>query len=111
MEFSTRRLEQIAKLLAEEIAERTAGQQDFNEMEKVMRELVKTVAGLGIQKVIEQSEEHCASRETPCMCGQNAVFVSKREAVLWTVFGKVGYRRRYYVCPGCHQGQSPLERV
>jgi hypothetical protein len=109
MEFSTIRMEQIAKLLAEEIAEKVAGQQDIDEMERMMRELVKEAANVGLQHALEQGEETCRSREVMCACGQQAQFVSKRSAVLWTVFGKVIYQRRYYLCPTCHQGQSPLD--
>lgn len=109
MEFSTIRMEQVAKLLAEEIAEQMVGQQDIHEMERMMRELVKEAANVGLQHAIEQGEETCGSREVICACGQKAQFVSKRSAVLWTVFGKVVYQRRYYLCPKCHQGQSPLD--
>ncbi len=35
--------------------------------------------------------------------------LGKREAVVWSVFGKVNYRRRYYLCAHCHRGQSPLD--
>jgi len=110
MECSTRRMEQVAKLLAEEIVENMAGKQDLNAMERMMRELVKEAANAGMQHAIEQGEETCRSREEMCTCGQKAQFVSKRSAVLWTVFGKVEYQRRYYLCPTCHQGQSPLDR-
>lgn len=110
MEFSTTRLEQIAKLLAEEIKEQLAEEQGINEMEQTMRKLVKEAAGLGIQKAIEQGEERYAGKEVVCECRQMAQFVSKREAVVWTVFGKVCYKRRYYLCGECHQGQSPLDQ-
>jgi hypothetical protein len=110
MEFSTRRLEQVAKLLAEEIKEQLAEKPGINEMEQMMRELVKEAAGLGIAQAIEQGEERYARKEVVCGCGEKARFVSKREAVLWTVFGKVGYQRRYYLCAECHQGQSPLDQ-
>lgn len=110
MKFSTTRLEQIAKLLAEEIKEQLAEKQGINEMEQMMRELVKEAAGLGIAQAIEQGEERYARKEVVCGCGEQARFVSKREAVLWTVFGKVGYKRRYYLCAECHQGQSPLDQ-
>ena len=109
MECSTIRMEQVAKLLAEEIGEKLAGKQDVNEMERMMRELVKEAANLGMQQAIEQGEETYGSRVVICPCGQKAQFVSKRLAVIWTVFGKVDYRRRYYLCPKCHQGQSPLD--
>jgi hypothetical protein len=103
-------MEEAAKLLAEEIAEKLAGKQDLNEMERMMRELVKEAANLGMQQAIEQGEERYGAKEVVCVCGQKAQFVSKRSAVLWTVFGKVNYRRRYYLCPACHQGQSPLDQ-
>jgi hypothetical protein len=110
MKFSITRLEQVAKLLAEEIKEQLAEKQGINEMERMMRELVKEAAGMGIQQVIEQGEERYARKEVECRCGEKAGFVSKREAVLWTVFGKVSYKRRYYLCAECHQGQSPLDQ-
>lgn len=110
MECSTRRMEQIAKLLAEEIGEKLVGQPALDEMESMMRELVREAAQIGMRQVIEQGEETCGCREVLCACGQKAQFVSKRSAVLWTVFGKVDYRRRYYLCPNCHQGQSPVDQ-
>jgi hypothetical protein len=110
MECSTRRMEQVAKLLADELVEQLAGKQDVNEMERMMRELVKEAANVGMRHAIEEGEATCGSREVSCPCGQQAQFVSKRSAVLWTVFGKVNYQRRYYLCPNCHQGQSPVDQ-
>ena len=110
MKFSTTRLEQVAKLLAEEVKEHLAEKQGINEMEQMMRELVKEAAGLGMQQAIEQGEETYGNTAIACGCGQKAQFVSKRLAVLWTVFGKVNYKRRYYLCCTCHQGQSPLDQ-
>jgi hypothetical protein len=110
MECSTRRLEQAAKLLAEELAERLVGKPEVNEMERMMREVVKEAANAGMRQVIEQGEVSCRSRAVSCSCGQQAQFVSKRSAVIWTVFGKVAYQRRYYLCPNCHQGQAPLDQ-
>ena len=110
MECSTRRMEQVVKLLAEEVAEKIAGKPDLHEMEGRMRELVREAANLGMQKAIEQGEERYGEKEVRCECGQHAQFVSKRSAVLWTVFGKVNYQRRYYLCSKCHKGQSPLDQ-
>jgi len=102
-------MEQVAKLLAEEIGEKLAGKQEFDEMESMMRELVREAANVGMRQVIEQGEETYGSREVICPCGQKAQFVSKRSAVLWTVFGKVDYQRRYYLCPTCPQGHFSLD--
>src|SRR6266508_735929 len=93
MECSTTRVEQVAKLLAEEVQERLKEKQDINEMEHMMRELVKEAANFGMQQAIEQGEGSYGCREVPCACGQKAQFVSSRSAVLWTVFGKVAYKR------------------
>ena len=99
-------MEQAAKLLAEEIAEKMAGKQNVNEMEGMMRELVKGAANLAMRQAIEQGEETYGKIDIACACGEQAQFVSKRSAVLWTLFGKVTYRRRYYLCCVCHQGAS-----
>ena len=77
MECSTRRLEQVAKLLAEELAEQLAGKEEINEMEKVMRELVKEAATAGLRQAIEQGEEGSRNREFLCPCGQQAQFVGE----------------------------------
>jgi hypothetical protein len=103
-------MEQVVKLLAEEVAEKIAEKPDLHEMEGRMRELVKEAANLGMQKAIEQGEERYGEKEVRCESGQHAQFVSKRSAVLWTVFGKVNYQRRYYLCSKCHKGQSPLDQ-
>jgi hypothetical protein len=50
-------MEQVANLLAEEIVEKMAGKQGINEMESMMRELVKEAANVGMQHAIEQGED------------------------------------------------------
>jgi hypothetical protein len=108
MKFSIERKDKIAELLAEEVREQLGSEAGIDQIEGALREIAKEVSGLGLQKVIEESEERyrCA---VECGCGQVAHPIGKRSAVLWTVFGKVEYRRRYYVCSGCHVGQSPLD--
>lgn len=87
MGCSTRRIEQVAKLLAEEMVEKKAGRQNVSEMENLMREMVKEAANAGMCQTLEQGEEKYASPDVRCACGEQAGFVSKRAAVLWTVFG------------------------
>jgi hypothetical protein len=111
MEFSIERMEKVAEILAEEIREKSASQPDIHEMEGMLRELVKEAARLGLQKAIEQGEERYPSQAVRCVCEKQPALVGKRTAVLWTVFGKVTYQRRYYHCPDCHQGHSPLDQT
>ena len=46
----------------------------------------------------------------PCHCGRPARFHQMRPKQLVTVLGRVDIERAYYLCPHCHQGQSPLDR-
>jgi hypothetical protein len=45
----------------------------------------------------------------PCACGQQARFHERRPKQLLTVLGSITVQRPYYLCPHCHQGQSPLD--
>lgn len=113
MEFNTKgnwsgRARKIAELMAEEVGEKLGTGVQAAEMEQALRELAREVSGLGLQKMIEEREEKYGSR-VRCLCGQEAEPLGKREAMVWSVFGKVSYVRRYYLCPHCHGGQSPLD--
>ncbi len=48
--------------------------------------------------------------QTPCACGHSAHYHDTRPKQLLTVLGPVSFQRGYYVCPHCHQGQSPRDR-
>src|SRR5208337_2243803 len=113
MEFNTNgnwggRTRKIAELMAEEVGEKLGTGAQAAEMEQALRELAREVSGLGLQKMIEEREEKYGSR-VKCGCGQEAEPLGKREARVWSIFGKVNYVRRYYLCPHCRQGQSPLD--
>ncbi len=53
------------------------------------------------------SGESC---QTPCACGHAAHYHDTRPKQLLTALGPVRFQRSYYVCPHCHQGQSPRDR-
>lgn len=48
-------------------------------------------------------------RTLACGCGQQAQFHEMRPKRLLTVLGPITIQRPYYVCPHCHQGQSPRD--
>jgi len=108
MEFSIAVVTKIAEIMAEEVRKKLEEGGQILEIEQALRELAQHVCGLGLQKVIEAQEEKYPL-EILCSCGQGAKAWGQREAVVWSVFGKVNYRRRYYLCPHCHRGQSPLD--
>lgn len=45
----------------------------------------------------------------PCDCGQQAQFHEMRPKRILTVLGSITIQRPYYLCPHCHQGQSPRD--
>ena len=56
------------------------------------------------------SEDSGESSLTPCACGHAAHYHDTRPKQLLTALGPVRFQRSYYVCPHCHQGQSPRDR-
>lgn len=51
-----------------------------------------------------------AEMAVPCRCGHPARYHQMRPKQLLTVLGRLEIERAYYVCPHCHQGQSPRDR-
>ncbi len=45
-----------------------------------------------------------------CDCGHPARYHQMRPKQLLTVLGRLEIERAYYLCPHCHQGQSPRDR-
>ncbi len=46
----------------------------------------------------------------PCDCGCQARYHDTRPKQILTAVGRVEFERAYYLCPHCHQGQSPRDR-
>ena len=46
----------------------------------------------------------------PCSCGELARYHETRRKQILTMLGHVVYQRAYYLCPNCHQGQSPRDQ-
>ena len=51
-----------------------------------------------------------AEAEAACGCGRQARFHQVRPKQILTAVGPIRIERAYYVCPHCHQGQSPRDR-
>ena len=108
MEFNIGVMTKIAEIMAEEVRQKLGTGAEVAEIEQSLRKLAKEACGIGLQKAIEAREEKYPSWRV-CACGQEAEPRGTREAVVWSVFGKVSYGRRYYLCAHCHRGQSPLD--
>ena len=111
MEFSTKVEEKMAEIMAEEMGRLLPSPQDIREVETGMRELLRKVGAEGLKRYLEHADE--AERqegEMECKCQGKRGYLFRREAVILSVFGRVSYKRRYYVCKGCGSGACPLDK-
>ena len=81
----------------------------LSEMERRIRKALVSLGQFLLSAWVMLQEGPYPPVDTDCACGSRAEYVSRREAVLLTVLGRVTYRRAYYVCPQCHQGCCPLD--
>ena len=81
----------------------------ISEMEGRFRAFVQDIASFGLGRWLEEMDGRYAPPEVRCPCGQSAQYVRRRKGVILTPFGRVGFRRAYYLCPHCHQGHYPLD--
>jgi len=66
-------------------------------------------AGAALLEALLAAAGECP-RQVPCRCGQSAEYQGRRPKQLLTVLGRVETERPYYLCPACHQGQSPRDQ-
>ena len=81
----------------------------LSEMERGVRQALVQLGQFLLGAWVMLQEGPYPPQQITCQCGEEAEFVRKREAVLFTLLGRVAYRRAYYVCAHCHQGCSPLD--
>jgi hypothetical protein len=111
MEFSTEAVEKMAEILVAEMERLGMGANGIREMETGLREYVRAVGNQALGRYLERQDEPAeAESQKVCGCGGQLKYQFRRPAVIVSVFGRVRYKRRYYTCPNCHQGQSPLDQ-
>jgi hypothetical protein len=109
MEFSTKVVEEVAKILVQELEKVETGDQGIMGLETNVRQMLKLIGAEALRQYLSRKDPAGESKDVTCECGGQAQFHSWREAVILSVFGKVQYQRRYYVCSKCHKGQSPCD--
>ena len=73
-----------------------------------MRDSMHRAGAMTMQRLLGMPESH--GHRVPCACGQQAHFHENRRKQLKTMLGPVVCDRAYYLCPNCHQGQSPRDQ-
>lgn len=79
-------------------------------LEVGVRQVLRLVGVALLKEMVESKEDRYPSSEVACRCGGKAEYLFRREAQTLSTLGWVAYRRAYYVCPKCHEGQSPLDQ-
>jgi hypothetical protein len=110
MKFSTEAVKKMAEIMVQEMNKIGAEGQGIYEVETTMREIVREVGSQALRQYLAQQDEQLRAGEAVCACGETMSYVCKRPATIVSVFGRVGYRRGYYLCEACHARQAPLDR-
>jgi hypothetical protein len=110
MEFSTEVIEKMATIMVQEMDRLGVDRGGIREIETGMRELLRAVGAEALGQTLERLDQKQNTEPTrSCACGGTLGYQFRRRAVIVSVFGPVSYRRRYYTCPTCHQGQATLD--
>lgn len=113
MEYNIEKINQIGKMLAEVIGEAMrqteAERVRIGDVEMAMRETLQAIGQRGLKQFLETADGEVEA-EIECVCGGKLQYQRRRAATIWSVFGKVVYKRAYYAgCP-CQTGQAPVDR-
>ncbi len=87
---------------------RPSGGLDLEAVEMATRAALHQAGAAVLEELLAAPDEH--PRQVPCGCGQSAYYHENRPKQLLTVLGRAETERPYYVCPACHQGQSPRDQ-
>jgi hypothetical protein len=113
MEYNIEKINQIGKMLAEVIEEAMVQTEvekvRIGDVEMALRETLQAVGQSALKQFLENAAGEQAT-EIECVCGGKLRYQRRRAATIWSVFGKVVYKRAYYAgCP-CQKGQAPVDR-
>jgi Uncharacterised protein family (UPF0236) len=84
-----------------------SGTFDLEAIEMATRAAAHQLGAKLLEKLLSEPTEF--KQTLPCGCGQQARFHEMRSKQVLTVLGPITIQRPYYLCPHCHQGQSPRD--
>ena len=114
MDFSTKLteegVEQLATLLSDLVVTYVEEEESvgLDEIELGMRQIMQEVGRQALGQVLEKSDQ--VEPSIRCSCNHKADYRCRREGMVISVFGRVQYKRSYYVCAYCKRGEKPLDK-
>lgn len=113
MKYNIEKINLIGKLLAEVVEEalKTESKEEvlIGDVEMAIRESLLEIGSSALKYVLEDADKETEA-EIECACGGKLKYQRRREATLWSVFGKVVYKRAYYAGCACGKGYAPVDR-
>ena len=110
MKFSTQTMKAIQTLLTEELSRHLENKGiTAHEVEQALRSGLQEIGQASLGEMLSRLDEQSYETEALCECQQKGKRVSRREAQLISVFGRVKYKRSYYQCQACGQRWIPLD--
>ena len=100
MHISTESLEAIQAILVKEFEQQMASEKlSASEQEQALRDILQSVGQSVYGALLSRMDEQEYGVDGVCpKCGGQGKRVSRREAQVLSVFGRVTYRRSYYQC-------------
>jgi hypothetical protein len=96
--------------LTSELFLRPEQPRSLSEIERGIREMLMKVGQFLLISWLAMQTNKYPEKEIECSyCGAEAEYQYQRPGTLLTILGQVSYKRAYYVCPYCRQGQYPLD--
>lgn len=112
MNYNIEKINEIGKQLAEVVEDAIKGEGQaevlIGDVEMVLRESLREVGRSALKSILENAAGEVET-EIECACGGKLKYQRRRAATIWSVFGKVVYRRAYYAGCVCGQGQAPVD--
>jgi len=82
----------------------------LGEMEQAVSEVMQQAGQMMLAAWLEKQQEQYPAETVSCACGAEAEYKRQREGVVISLQGRVSYRRAYYLCASCGEGQYPLDK-
>jgi len=112
MRYNIEKINQIGKLLAEVVEEAANSKEAegvlIGKIEMELRENLLAIGQSALKQILENAGGELEA-EIECACGGKLKYQRRRAATIWSVFGKVVYKRAYYAGCTCQKGYAPVD--
>lgn len=113
MKYNIEKINEIGRIVAEVVADtiKTEGQAGvrIGDVEMALRGSLQEIGRSALKRFLENADGEVEA-ELDCSCGGQLKYQRRREATIWTVFGKAVYQRAYYAGCACGKGQAPVDQ-